>query len=180
MNTALRRAPIWLVVLTTALLSAVVTLGLDRSITALQVEPTPTVVGVVPPVIVQMPTIAPTLPAVSGSRDEQERELEQLREQSDQYLGMMFVLKAEREISLGLEALAMNNVARSDRVLVAAKTSLDEAFQLVSEDIKPQIDRERLEIGRIRFDLDVNPRDLDEDLRQMRDRLLSMVALRSQ
>jgi hypothetical protein len=69
-------------------------------------------------------------------------------------------------------------MGQADRELVAAKASLDEAFRLVAENLKPQIDTERLEVGRLRATLEINPSGLDEDLRRLRQRLISLVAAR--
>ena len=162
-----------------ALLAAALTLGLDRGIAALRSQPTP-----VPttessqPVVVVIETPEPEIEPSVVPDDEEQRLLRQLQQQSAQHLGATFVLKAERQVTLALEALMINDTGRADRELVAAQASLDEAFRLVSEDLKPQIDTELLELGRIRADLEINPRSLDEDLRKMRDRLLSLIVSR--
>jgi len=173
---ALRRIPIWVVVIVSALLAAVLTLALDRAITVLRSQPLPqsaTEPG--QPVVVVIETPEPTIEPSVLPDDQEQRLLRQLQQESAQHLGATFVLKAERQITLAMEALMINDMARADRELVAAQASLDEAFRLVSEDLKPQINTERLEIGRIRADLEINPRNLDEDLRKMRDRLLSLI-----
>lgn len=180
-RSALRRPPVWLIVAMTALLSAVLTLGLDRGIQALrtQVPATPTP-GQSQPVVVVIETPEPALAPSVLPEDETERQLVELQQQSAQQRGFMFVLKAERQLAAALEAFDSNDAARADSELDAAHVSLDEAFQMLPEDLKPQLDKERLEIGRIRADLEVNPRGLDEDVRQMRVRLLSLIGPRPQ
>lgn len=175
-----KRAPVWLLVVLTALLTAILTLGLDRGIAALRVVPTPSASDDAPsqPVVVQLDSPAPEPVPSELPTDEVERQLLQLQQQATHHQGTTFVLKTERQISFALEALTVNDVARADRELVAAKASLDEAFKLVAEDLKPQIDTERLEIGRMRADLEINPKGLDEDLRRLRARLMDLIATR--
>lgn len=170
------RPSIWLVIGVTALLSAALTLGLDRGVRALRVQPTitPTPAQVVPVVVVVETPAPEILPPVAGL-DDQQRLFRELQQQDAQHLGYTFVQKAERQISFALEALTVNDSARADRELDAARASLDAAFRLLPEELKPQIDTERLEIGRIRADVEINPRGIDEDLRRMRDRLLSLI-----
>jgi hypothetical protein len=176
---ALRRIPIWIVVVVAALLAAVFTLALDRAIARLRSQPVPAAIDQPEqPVVVLIETPEPEIEPSALPDDQEQRLLRQLQQQSAQHLGTTFVLKAERQVTLALEALMINDMARADRELVAAQASLDEAFRLVSEDLKPQINTEQLEIGRIRADLEVNPRSLDEDLRKMRDRLLSLIVSR--
>lgn len=176
-QTSPRRPSIWLIVAVTALLSAGLTLGLDRGVRTLRSQPnvTPTP-GQVAPVIVVIETPEPEIVPPLAGLDDQEQLFRQLQQQGAQQLGYTFVQKAERQITFALEALAINDSARADRELDAARTSLDEAFRLLPEQLKPQIDTERLEIGRIRADVEINPRGIDEDLRRMRDRLLSLIA----
>lgn len=177
-----RRVPIWLIVGVTALVAALLTLGLDRGITALRVVPTPTVIATAPAqnVVISIATPEPVPEPSEIPADAMERQLLALEQQAAQGRGTTFVLKTERQVSFALEALAGNDVARADRELVAAKASLDEAFGLVGEELKPQIDKERLEIGRVRGNLEINPRGLDEDLRQLRARLMDLIAAQPQ
>jgi hypothetical protein len=169
----------WVVIVGSALLAAVLTLALDRGIAVLRSQPTPVpTVQSNQPVIVVIETPEPEIEPSVVPDDEAQRLLRQLQQQSTQQLGATFVLKAERQVTLALEALMINDTARADRELVAAQASLNEAFRLVSEDLKPQINTEQLELGRIRADLEINPRNLDEDLTKMRDRLLSLIVSR--
>lgn len=173
-----RRAPLWLVVVVTALLAAVLTLGLDRGVALLRTTPTPPATQNQP--IVLIATAPPEPDPSEVPSDEAQRELRLLQQQTAQHFGFTFVIKAQQQVTFALEALSTNDGARADRELAAAITSLDEAFKLVPEDKKPQIDQERREIGRIRADLVVNPRGLDDDLRMMRDRLLALIGAQSQ
>lgn len=176
-TTGLRRPSIWLVVIVTALLSALLTLGLDRGVQALRSQSTlsPTQIQAAPVVVVIETPEPEVLPTVAGL-DDQAQLFRQLQQQGAQHLGYIFVQKAERQITFALEALTINDSAGADSELDAARTSLDQAFRLLPENLKPQIDKERLEIGRIRADVEINPRGINEDLRLMRDRLLSLIA----
>ena len=177
-----KRAPVWLLVVLTAVLTAALTLGLDRGIAALRVVPTPLASNnaLPQPVVVEIVPPAPEPEPSAIPADELERQLLQLQQQAAQHQGTTFVLKTERQISFALEALTVNDMARADRELVAAKASLDEALGLVAEDLKPLIATERLEIGRMRADLEINPKGLDEDLRRLRARLMDLIASRPQ
>ncbi len=172
----LRRLPVWLLVPSTALLAAVLTLVLDRSSTALRSQPTPTpALPTVVPVSVVVQAPEPPLLPTPLPENAQAELLRQLQQHTLQQWGSIFVLKAERQIDLALDALTANDMTRADDELVAAKTSLDEAYRLASEDLKPLIDNERLAIGRVRADLVINPHNLDQELRRLRDRLLSLI-----
>jgi hypothetical protein len=172
-----RRLPVWLLVASAALLAAVLTLTVDRGIAMLRLQPPPmTVVPTVMPVSVVVQPPEPPLRPASLPAGEQEQLVQQLQQQSAWQWGCMFILKAERQIDLALDALTVNDMARADRELAAATTSLDEAFRLAPEDLKPQIDSERFTISRVRADLIVNPQDLDQELRRLRDRLLALIS----
>lgn len=176
-QTGQRGRSIWLVVAATALLSAGLTLGLDRGIQALRSQPVPSPTpGQVAPIVVVIETPEPEIPPPVAGLDDQAQLFRQLQQQSAQHLGYTFVQKAERQISFAIDALMSNDNAQADRELDAARLSLNEAFRLLPEALKPQIDTERLELGRIRADVGMNPRGIDEDLRLMRDRLLSLIA----
>ncbi len=175
-----KRWSLGMVVLVTALLTALVTVGLERGISTWrpQLVPTPSGATSVQPVIVQLevPEAVPVPSEIPD--DEMERQLQQLQHQAAQHQATTFVLKTERQVSFALEALAVNDMARADRELVAAKASLDEAYRLVAENLKPQIENERLEIGRLRADLEIDPVGLDEDLRRLRARLMELISAR--
>lgn len=177
MAAALRRPPVWLVVLLTALIASVLTLGLDRAIATLRTvaSPTPTV-GPVQQYVVVIETPEPEPEPSTLPPDETAAALKQLQQRQARYEGFMFVQKAERQLAFAGEALTVNDTQRADRELEAARASLDEALRLLPEDLKPQIQQERLGIGQIRADLELDPRGLDEDLRRMRDRLLTLIA----
>jgi hypothetical protein len=178
-----RRWTLWLAIVATALLSAVLTLAIDRGLDAMsQPEPTPvptaTAAVALQPVIVQLPTAVSEPEPPPRGEDETRQALRRLEQRAAEQQSTTFVIKAVWQISFAMEALAANDMARADRELVAAKASLDDAFTLVPEDLKPQIDTERLGVSRIRGDLMVNPRGLDDELSQMRDRLLSLINTR--
>lgn len=178
--------PVWLMIASAAVLAAVLTLAADRmflSRSAAPVSPTtppdPTATPR-PRVVVQIEPLPPQPTPSPLATDEHDRVLRQLQQDTTTQLNGMLILKAERQVTLAMEALLANNAAQADRELVAAQASLDEAFQIAPEDLKPQIRNERWIIGRVRADLEINPRDLDQELWRMRDRLLAMVGARQQ
>jgi hypothetical protein len=175
---ATRRLPLALVIAATALLAAITTLALDRGITALQTPAvTPTIAPTLQPVVVLLPTPIPEVQPSDVPPDETQALLADLQRRSSLQLAYTFVGKTQEQLTLALEALQSNDVGTADRELVQAKVSLDTAFSLLPEELRPQIDQERLELGRIRGDLVIDPRGLDNDLRDMRDRLLSVITL---
>lgn len=181
MLAALRRPPVWLVVLLTALIASALTLSLDRTIAALRTSPPPTpTVGPVQQYVVVIETPEPEPAPSALPADETAATLKLLQQQQARYEGFLFVQKAERQLAFAGEALSVNETQRADRELEAARASLDEALRLLPEDLKPQIQQERLGIGQIRADMELDPRGLDEDLRRMRDRLLALIAPQEQ
>jgi len=117
------------------------------------------------------PAVEPSLPPA----DEQQALLRQLQQQQSRSLGHDFVLTALLHLQYAAEALGVNDSRRANNELDTARASLDEAARLLPEELKPQLDSERFEIGRIRAELEIDPRDLDEDLRGMRDRLFGLI-----
>ncbi len=168
-----------------ALLAATLTLAADRLLLARRAAsalPTPT--ATLPPtpiapttrprveVVLQSPPPSPTpVPLPSDARDALVRDLV---EAADAQGSRLLILTADRHVDLATEALLQNAASQADDELVAAQAALDEAFRLAPEDLKAQIRYELFQIGRMRADLEINPRDLDQKLRLMRDRLLAM------
>lgn len=177
-----RQPSLWLVIAITALLAAAVTLGLDRAVSAFRAAPpvpTPTV-GAAQRYVVVIETPEVALEPSIVPDDELSAQLQALQQRQTRYEGFMFVQKAERQLAFAGEALQVNDAPRTDRELEAARASLDQALRLLPEDLKPQIQNERLLIGQIRADVEINPRGLDQALRRMRDRLLTVIALPEQ
>jgi len=166
-----------------ALLAATLTLAADRLLLARReasAPPTPTATlaptSVAPTarprvevVLESLPPSGTLVPLPSDQRDRLVRELQQA---ADAQRSTGLILTADRHVDLATEALLENNAAQADRELAAAKAALDEAFRLAPEDLKPQITNELFQVGRMRADLEINPRDLDQRLRALRDRLL--------
>jgi hypothetical protein len=178
--------PIWLMIAGAAVLAAALTLAADHVLQLRRVPagsatplPTPTTTPR-PRVVVEIQSPEPQPSPSAFASAERDRALSQLQQDADTQLSGMLILKAERHVALAQEALLANNTSQADRELVAAKASLDDAFRLASEDLKPQITNERWMIGQVRADFEVDPRDLDEDLHRMRDRLLALVVSRGQ
>lgn len=182
MATEWRRPATWLLLILVALLASALTLTIDRGIARLSQVPTPTPTTQPPiqQVVVQLPTTPSEPPPPPGTEDETRQAIRRLEQAAAAQRGDTFVIKSVWLISFAMEALLANDIARADGELVAAKSALDEAFALAPEDIKPQLDTERLGISRIRGDLMINPRGLDDELSQMRDRLLSLLTPRAQ
>ena len=173
--------PVWLMIASVALLTATLTLATDRVLLprlAPSPTPTPSPTPVATPrpreiVVVITPEPEPTPLPVTG--EEHDLLLRRLLQESSLQRSGILVLKAERHVALAMESLLNNDPAQTDKELVAATVALDDALRVAPEDLKPQITSERWMIGRVRADLEINPRDLDHELRRMRDRLLALV-----
>ena len=178
--------PIWLMIASVAVLSAALTLAADRMLFArpeasASPSPLPSAAPTARPrIVVQIETPAPQAAPLPISSDERDHALWNLQQDSAIHWSSMLILKAERQVSLAMEALLANNIAQADRELVAANASLEDALRHAPDTLHPQIANERRVIGRVRADLVINPRDLDEELRRMRDRLLALVSSRTQ
>jgi hypothetical protein len=165
-----------------ALLAATLTLAADRMLLARREAsalPSPTATLAASPtatprprveVVVEAPLPSPT--PVPLPFDQRDQVIRTLQEATDTQRSTSLILTADRHVDLAIEALLQNDASQADRDLATAKAALDEAFRLAPEDLKPQITNELLQIGRMRADLEINPRDLDQKLRRMRDRLL--------
>ena len=166
--------------LATAALTAILTIAVDRAAGALwaRQQPVPSAVPSAPErtYVVVVETPEPAIEPSPPPADEQQAMLRQMQQQQSRSSGHDFVLTALLHLQFAAEALGVNNSRRANNELDAARASLDEAARLLPEELKPQLDSERFEIGRIRSELDINPRDLDEQLRGMRDRLFGLIA----
>jgi hypothetical protein len=173
---------VWIPVVSAALLAATLTLAAERVF--FDASPAPSAatpppgypLGAATPrphytVLVETPPPDPSPPPIPSDR--RDIVLRDLQAQADAQRSRMHIITAERHLTLAAESLLHNDASQTERELVAATSSLNEAFALASEDLKSQISNERAEIGRMRADLQVNPRDLDQKLRQMRERLLA-------
>lgn len=176
----------WLLVVSAALLAAVLTLAAERVFLSAPPAPSAPSAGATPPsgyplgaatprpqytVLVETPPPAPS-PSLTPA-DRRDLLVRDLVQQSNAQQSRMHIITAERHLTLATESLLNNDASQTERELVAATSSLNEAFALASEDLKSQLSNERAEIGRMRADLEINPRDLDQKLRQMRERLLA-------
>jgi hypothetical protein len=172
---------VWILMVGAALLAATLTLAADRMLLARREASAPPTPTATPP----SPTATPrprvdvfveaAVPSPSPSplpSDQRDQVVRALQHAADTQRSTGLILTADRHVDLATEALLQNDASQADRELAAAKAALDEAFRLAPEDLKPQITNERFQIGRMRADLEVNPRDLDQKLRRMRHRLL--------
>ncbi len=173
------QVPVWLLVVSAALLAATLALAAERVF--FSAPQTPSAAATPPPptatprpqYTVLVETSPPDPSPVPIPPDRRDIVLRDLQVQANEQRSRMHIITAERHLTLATESLLNNDASQTERELVAATSSLNEAFMVASEDLKSQIGNERAEIGRMRADLEINPRDLDQKLRQMRERLLA-------
>jgi hypothetical protein len=170
-----RHIPQWLLLTISATLGGLVALGVREGVTSLRTpQSTPTPSAVVEAVVQPLPTPTSS-PVVNAAPGSAEAMLALVRADLAQQGALLLVSRSERHIALASAALLTNDFGVADRELVAARTALDDAFGLVTEDLKQVIDVQRREVGRIRSELHIDPENSDEQLRATQDLLLGLI-----
>jgi hypothetical protein len=118
-------------------------------------------------------TVTPTLP----SPDERVlmQELIDIRAELRQAKSDTFLLLAASHLSDAEDALRVNNLAEVERLLVTVRVALDRAYEY-AEVYKNPIDDFRVQVGQMREDLRVYPEGMDQQLRRLRQNILSIVS----
>jgi biopolymer transport protein ExbB/TolQ len=86
----------------------------------------------------------------------------------------LYLLRAASQLDDAAGALQTNSIDAADRSLLAARRSLDRAYDVGAEEAKGPIDTFRLQLGQLRDDLQLRPENLDRRLRQIRQLILSL------
>ncbi|MFV9507337.1 MAG: hypothetical protein AB4911_22525 [Oscillochloridaceae bacterium umkhey_bin13] len=140
------------------------------SLTATPVASTPTVAPATSPVpTVPVPTLAP------ASESLLRLELLDLRAENRRLWSTIYLLRAAAQLDDAIATLQVNEPNETDRTLLAAYRSLDQAYTFSAEQEKGPIDTFRLQLSQIRDDLRLRPEGLDRRLRQLRRLVLSLV-----
>lgn len=98
-----------------------------------------------------------------------------LEEEDRRLWTALYLLRAAAQIDDTIVVLQVNDFGEADRTLMAARRSLDRAYELSSEQDKGPIDSFRLQAGQIRDDLGLRPEGADRRLRQLRQLILALV-----
>lgn len=132
-----------------------------------------------PPTSVAQP-IATTQPSpVVTPPQPDERVLSQeiidLRARLNEVWSGMYIARAAGQIADAEIALRSNDTTEVERVLVAVDTSLGLAYDRSDDRTKGPIGEFRSQVGQVRDDLYLRPENLDQRLRLLRQRMLSLV-----
>lgn len=87
----------------------------------------------------------------------------------------MYIARAAGQIADAENALRSNDTTEVERVLVAVDTSLGLAYDRSDDRTKGPIGEFRSQVGQVRDDLYLRPENLDQRLRLLRQRMLSLV-----
>lgn len=145
--------------------------------------PTPTPSGVATtsvttPTVALAPSPLPTgpVPTLAPATESLLRlELLDLRAENRRLWSTIYLLRAAAHLDDAIATLQVNDPVETDRTLLAAYRSLDQAYAFSAEQEKGPIDTFRLQLSQIRDDLRLRPEGLDRRLRQLRRLVLSLV-----
>jgi hypothetical protein len=103
------------------------------------------------------------------------QELLDLRALGERRASFLYLLKAEAQLRLAEEALALNNLNEVERILIDVDVTLGHAYGRSDEAIRTPILQLREQLGLIYDDLYVRPEGLDGRLKRLRQSTLSLV-----
>lgn len=138
--------------------------------------PSATVPSATPPS--QPPPLTPVAPAptIAPAAESLLRlEVLDLQAENRRLWSTIYLLRTVAQLDDALVSLQANDPAETDRILVAAYRSLDQAYAFSAEQEKGPLDTFRLQLSLIRDDLRLRPEGLDRRLRQLRRLVLSLV-----
>lgn len=121
------------------------------------------------PSVTPAPTIAPAAESLLRL------EILDLQAENRRLWSTIYLLRAVAQLDDALVSLQANDPVETDRILVAAYRSLDQAYAFSAEQEKGPLDTFRLQLSLIRDDLRLRPEGLDRRLRQLRRLVLSLV-----
>lgn len=136
--------------------------------------PTNTEAPAAPPAEPPPADIAPT-PVAIPDESLLRLELLDLETEDRRLWGVVYLLRAANQLDDAVAALQVNDLAETDRTLMAARRSLDRAYAVSIDAERGPIDSLRLELSRIRDDLGPRPEGADRRLRQLRRLVLGLV-----
>ncbi len=179
--TARRRWRMWLLAavphVLTAILAVAVTLAIQQLLPQSRPAFTPYVRPTLAATTVQ-PTNAPVAPTLQQPQPDQRvigQEIIDLTARIDELWTSVYIARAAGQLGDAESALRNNDTTEVERVLVAVDASLALAYERSSDLNKGPIGEFRSQISQIHDDLYVRPEGLDQKLRLLRQRMLSLV-----
>lgn len=121
------------------------------------------------------PTVTATVALPVSDAAQLQLDVRSLQADRDQLWSALYLLRSALLLDDAVNALAVNDRSEADRALLAARQALDRAYQLSAEQSRDPIDQIRLQIARLRDDLDIRPEGADRRLRQLRRLVLALV-----
>lgn len=121
------------------------------------------------------PTVTATVALPVSDAAQLQLDVRSLQADRDQLWSALYLLRSALLLDDAVNALAVNDRSEADRALLAARQALDRAYQLSAEQARDPIDQIRLQIARLRDDLDIRPEGADRRLRQLRRLVLALV-----
>lgn len=183
MATAPSRWPKLLLAALPHLLTAALSIGLTLAIVRALPQPEPSIAPPVRPTAApttQAPTTPPSAPTATrpGPQPDERvlgQEIVDLQVRIDELWSGVYIARAAGQLADAEAALRTNDTAEVERVLVAVDASLALAYGRSGDLNKGPISEFRSQVGQARDDLYVRPEGLDQRLRQLRQRMLSLV-----
>jgi hypothetical protein len=104
-----------------------------------------------------------------------EAEVAALRRDVDQLWSAYYLSRAANQLADAETALRVNDLSEVEQVLATVGTSLDRAYDRSVEQEKGPISEFRVQVGRMHDELRTRPQGMDQQLRRLRQSMLSLV-----
>lgn len=167
----------------TALFAVVLSLGIQLALELRQVSlqslfivPTPTFTftpTLPTPTLVQTTTPTPT-PPVPDERILGQEVLD-LQVEVSRIWSAYYLMRAANQLADAEDALQMNDLDEVERLLVTVNASLNQAYDLSTEQDKAPIGEFRMRVGTLHENLRVRPEGSDQQFRRLRQEMLSLI-----
>ncbi len=148
------------------------------------IPPTTVVVpGTVPPLptATAQPTVQPTVqPTMIAFRmpvgaAAEAQEIAALRQEINRLWSAYYLARAATQLADAEAALRVNDLDEVEQVLTTVDASLDRAYERSAEQEKGPINEFRIQVGQLYENLHVRPEGMDQQLRRLRQSMLSLV-----
>lgn len=89
-----------------------------------------------------------------------------------------YLMRATSQLADAEDALQINDLAEVEQALVTVRASLDQAYELSSEQNKGPIGEFRMQVSEMREELRIRPEGMNQRMRRLRQDMLSLVDAR--